>query len=237
MKLSRFKLSFAVSGLFHSILFGVLVAVGARVRPVELPQSEEPPTITLIAAPTSLMVEPVEPPAEIPKPVPAEPPPVKPVEAKIPEVPMPPEVVTPQPAPIESVSPPQNVAPVEMAKSVAVSPALVRGDSSAVKPGLDPTTITAEAGIKAKPNYLKNPEPSYPLLARRRRQEGLVLLTVRVTTQGRAGHVGLKQSSGYTLLDNAAIEAVRGWEFEPARVSGTAIESQIEVPVRFALTE
>ena len=92
-------------------------------------------------------------------------------------------------------------------------------------------------GVKARPNYLRNPEPPYPLLARRRRQEGTVLLSVRVTENGRAALVNLKTSSGYPLLDEAALRAVRDWEFDPARAAGIAVESQIEVPVRFVLKD
>jgi protein TonB len=88
----------------------------------------------------------------------------------------------------------------------------------------------------AQPNYLKNPEPLYPLLARRHNQQGIVLLTVKVTAQGRVSHVELKQSSGFPVLDEAALQAVRYWEFEPARIGSLGVESQIEVPVRFILT-
>jgi periplasmic protein TonB len=89
--------------------------------------------------------------------------------------------------------------------------------------------------VKARPNYLKNPEPIYPLAARRRHQEGLVLLAVIATTRGRAARVEVKQSSRFPLLDETAIQAVRGWEFEPARIGALAVESEIEVPVRFKL--
>ncbi len=90
--------------------------------------------------------------------------------------------------------------------------------------------------MQAQPNYLKNPEPLYPLLARRRNQQGIVLLTVKVSAQGRVSRVELKQSSGFPVLDEAASQAVRRWEFEPARIGSLGVESQIEVPVRFVLT-
>jgi protein TonB len=61
------------------------------------------------------------------------------------------------------------------------------------------------------------------------------LLIVRVTAQGHSTAVTLKQSSGFTLLDEAAIEAVRNWEFQPDRIGPMAVESEIEVPVRFKL--
>ena len=95
----------------------------------------------------------------------------------------------------------------------------------------------AKPGLLAQPLYRKNPEPAYPLAARRRRQEGVVLLVVRVTADGRAAAVTLKQTSAFKLLDDAAAGAVMGWEFEPARTDGRAVESEIEVPVRFRLAK
>jgi protein TonB len=82
---------------------------------------------------------------------------------------------------------------------------------------------------------LKNPEPPYPPTARRRHQEGLVLLRVKVNPHGRALSVEIKNSSGFPLLDEAAQTAVRDWEFQPARLGLLAVESEIEVPVRFKL--
>jgi len=84
---------------------------------------------------------------------------------------------------------------------------------------------------------LKNQEPHYPAAARRRHQEGLVLLTVTVDAQGRVGRAGVKRTSGFPLLDEAALQSVRTWEFDPARLGSQPVESEIEVPVRFKLAD
>lgn len=83
--------------------------------------------------------------------------------------------------------------------------------------------------------YRFAPAPPYPAEALRRKIEGLVLLSVVVDTEGRAQAVALRRSSGSALLDETALRAVRGWRFEPARVSGASIVCQVEVPVRFRL--
>lgn len=62
------------------------------------------------------------------------------------------------------------------------------------------------------------------------------MLAVTVTPQGRPVRVEVKQSSGVAALDEAALQAVCGWEFEPARIGSMGVESEIEVPVRFKLT-
>jgi protein TonB len=63
------------------------------------------------------------------------------------------------------------------------------------------------------------------------------MLAVEVTADGRAGSVRLSQSSGFPVLDAAALQAVRRWTFDPARNLGMAVASQVEVPVRFDLRQ
>ncbi|HEV2693956.1 MAG TPA: energy transducer TonB [Verrucomicrobiae bacterium] len=126
-------------------------------------------------------------------------------------------------------------APIKLAVK-ALPPEHIFGDGGSSEPGPDLTTVTGQPVITARPDYLKNPEPPYPPTARRRHQEGLVLLIVKVDPQGRAVRVEIKSSSGFPLLDTAAQEAVRDWEFQPARVGMIAVASEIEVPVRFQLT-
>jgi protein TonB len=62
-------------------------------------------------------------------------------------------------------------------------------------------------------------------------------LTVTVSPDGRVLHVSLFKSSGYPLLDQAAVDAVRTWTFEPARASGIAVTSEVVVPVRYSLSQ
>jgi protein TonB len=225
-KPSPLQISFGVSILFHAVLFGALGIFGFSTNKPALQQEDNLVTLTLVAAPDepaapSSVVKVVTPavvqPLALEKPVPIEPR----------KQPMPPE---PQPV----VPIPQPVQVVVVAKPVSQTE--FQGDASSPKPGTDAITMQAQPDVQAKPNYLKNPEPVYPELARRRRQEGLVLLAVKITAQGRAERVEIKKSSGFFLLDNAAVEAVRDWEFQPARIGSLSLESEIEVPVRFELT-
>ena len=85
-------------------------------------------------------------------------------------------------------------------------------------------------------NYLFNPKPVYPVEARRRREEGLVILAVQVSQEGFPSRVQIVQSSKFQLLDEAAVQAVSQWRFTPARIGTLAVTSQIEVPIRFRLS-
>ncbi len=82
-----------------------------------------------------------------------------------------------------------------------------------------------------------NSKPPYPTLALRRGWEGLVLLRILVRADGGVGRVEVIESSGHALLDRAAMECVLTWEYEPARRGALAVEHELDVPVRFELTE
>ncbi|MBE7446342.1 MAG: energy transducer TonB [Planctomycetia bacterium] len=69
------------------------------------------------------------------------------------------------------------------------------------------------------------------------RQEGLVMLTVVIDRKGMPVKVEVEQSSGYQLLDKAALEAVRRWRFQPERIGNIPTESRVTIPVRFRLEE
>ena len=85
------------------------------------------------------------------------------------------------------------------------------------------------------PRYKENMPPVYPRQARRRGYEGIVLLSVMVLDNGTVGEVRIKESSGYSCLDSAALKTVKKWTFEPATRLGTAIPMWVDVPVRFTL--
>jgi periplasmic protein TonB len=90
----------------------------------------------------------------------------------------------------------------------------------------------------AQPHYGVNPKPVYPLLARRMGAQGEVLLRVRVRQDGSVAAVEIVHSSGFALLDEAATRTVRdNWRFIPARLDGVAIESWVEIPIKFVLAE
>ena len=87
------------------------------------------------------------------------------------------------------------------------------------------------------PDYLRNPPPVYPHLARQRGYEGTVVLEAYILTSGRCGQVEVLHSSGHTILDEAARQAVRQWIFKPARQWQRPVLFVVEIPITFRLTE
>ncbi len=104
-----------------------------------------------------------------------------------------------------------------------------------VKTILPPSQGTVRT--KSQPGYFRNQPPKYPQLAKQMHQEGLVMLMVAVDRKGMPVKVEVEQSSGYQLLDQASLEAVRHWRFQPERIGDIPIESKVTIPIRFCLEE
>ncbi len=83
---------------------------------------------------------------------------------------------------------------------------------------------------------LANPGPEYPRSARRRGDEGTVVLRVTVSAAGLPQQIQIRSSSGFQTLDQAAIDAVEGWRFIAARRGDVAVPATIDVPIAFRLT-
>ena len=157
------------------------------------------------------------------RPTPSTPRPLKPVVRSVQELraSQEPILTTPleaPPSPTAVVVPEQRPAPAQEAPRPSPAPVAA--------PVTPPRSDAA---------YLNNPRPAYPLAARRRGDQGTVLIRVVVTADGLAANVNVEKTSGHPSLDEAALTAVKSWRFVPARQGGQAIESPYVVPVVFKL--
>jgi TonB family protein len=89
--------------------------------------------------------------------------------------------------------------------------------------------------VIAYPLYRENAPPSYPEIARVHGYEGIVLVSAEILPDGRVGNMKIRKSSGYAILDQSAIEAVKPWKFEPAKKSGNPFTVWVELPIKFIL--
>jgi TonB family protein len=95
----------------------------------------------------------------------------------------------------------------------------------------------AQAEKKAVPWTAFCPPPDYPPLALQRRWQGVSRIWASVSAQGRVLQVRIETSSGYAVLDRAALQAVRNWRFKPAKVEGKSVAGTIVLPIRFQIPE
>jgi len=88
-------------------------------------------------------------------------------------------------------------------------------------------------GVSA-PKALYQPDPEYSEEARKAKYQGTVLLWVIVGPDGKAHEVRVQRSLGMGL-DEKAMEAVKLWKFEPAKLNGSPVAVQVNVEVNFHL--
>src|SRR3989344_591387 len=91
--------------------------------------------------------------------------------------------------------------------------------------------------LSRKPSFREPPrQPHHPSQARRRNQQGVVLVAVRLDERGQQRSLNVLRSSGVDSLDRAALEAVAKWRFRPETSGGQAVPSRVQIPIQFALT-
>lgn len=120
-------------------------------------------------------------------------------------------------------------------------------DTGFVAPTTQPTPIPAIAPANAQApkgeplrvggnvmesKLIRRVEPIYPELARRARVEFTVMLEVTVNEQGDVWNV--KVLHGHPLLDQAAIDAVKQWQYSPTYLNGQAVPVVATVTVSFS---
>ncbi len=89
-------------------------------------------------------------------------------------------------------------------------------------------------GTIREPKKLRNVPPVYPAGALQSRVQGTVILECLIGTDGRIARV--KVLKGVPLLDEAATEAVRQWQYEPTLVNGVPVSVILTVTVSFKLS-
>jgi protein TonB len=99
--------------------------------------------------------------------------------------------------------------------------------------GKPEATPVMAVGDVRPPRLVRRIEPAYPELARQVRREGTVILEATTDIYGRVAAVRILRS--IALLDDAALDAVRQWVYEPLLVNGRPRPVTFTVTVRFVL--
>lgn len=166
-----------------------------------------------------------------------------------PSAPLPVQATAAPAARAQRAAPRLAVPPAQMAVPVQASPAVVADAAPATALLPAPATQAAAPDTTArdtklpvappvqagKPDYAYSPQPDYPMLLREQGVGGVVWLRVWVDSDGQPGEIKLAKGSGYRLLDDAAMRAVRQWRFVPARQGAQSLASWVEFPIRFTL--
>lgn len=252
-------------GVEVAVAFGLPNATPAQDRPPpetlpipELmpppePVAEEPPP------PEEQVVEQTPEPPPEPEPevvmLEEEPPPPEPPHIQ-PEPPKPEPPPPPKPKPKVAQKPPKPVQQAAVQPTAPVQAPLGMPDApkgpepSVAPPSPEPATglstpgaahgaaAPAEGGplVLLDPAYREPPSPpTYPPRSILLGQQGQVVVRAAIDPKGTPEEVVVWASSGYPLLDKAAVDAVKRWRFVPARRGGGTVAAWVQVPVNFKL--
>jgi TonB family protein len=100
-------------------------------------------------------------------------------------------------------------------------------DAQAAQP-----VVAGENGVSV-PKKTKNILPVYPPEAQARGQRGIVIVELTIDTQGKVSSAQVIRS--IPPFDEAALTAVRQWEYEVTRVGGRPVSVKLTVPITFAI--
>lgn len=172
----------------------------------------------------------------------------QPVAKPLPVPPRPQPVAAPAPTPQPQPSPSKVNTPTEVAQAAPVAPVSAPtaptppAPRAEVPPAPAPpspapvVTAPSKTDVSIPASYsASNQKPIYPNMSKRLGEQGTVVLRVLVKADGSAGEVEVKSSSNYSRLDQAAIDAVKTWRFNPAKIDGKAIDEWYQVPIPFKL--
>jgi serine/threonine-protein kinase len=126
----------------------------------------------------------------------------------------------------------------EPAKTEPAKPEPAKPEPAKTEPvKLEPTKTepAPKAGETRPLRVLKRVDPVYPELARQFRREGEVTVEVRVGTTGRIERAVVVKGS--PMLDEAALNAVRKWTFEPALANGVPVSTTATYSFQFSLAQ
>lgn len=195
--------------------------IQARLAKIEPARADLMPSTS-----TEILLVEETPPPRLPEPTPI----------PTPEPTPPPPEPTPEPTPEEIVTAkesPEVAQPTPEPTPIA-TPAPTPKPTPKPEPRVQKPKPAAAINVP-KPVVIQNTPPSYPEIARRNGWEGRVLVRVEVSAEGRPISTSIAKSSGYGVLDQSALRAVKSWLFQPRTVAGIPTAGSVEVPVNFAL--
>jgi len=154
-----------------------------------------------------------------PAPPPPPPSPKQPVPKSQIAVPVPPlQIAAPAQTVVTVPEPPQE--PVEVVVATPPAPPA---------PPAPPSVVTAsDLGTR----MVSGEAPRYPVESRRKHEQGTVVLSLTLGTDGAVSSISIARSSGFSRLDDAALRAVRKWRWSPTFRGGQAVmvKGQVEIP-------
>lgn len=110
-------------------------------------------------------------------------------------------------------------------------------DSEMQFPGAPGRAGAGEPVAASSLNATRRLPPRYPSDARMRRQEGFVKLAFTVTKNGGVTDVEVVEAQPEGVFERAAVQALKGWRFEPVKRDGEATTVRAVQTLNFSLDQ
>lgn len=110
--------------------------------------------------------------------------------------------------------------------------------AQSVPPPSEGPAPEAAGPVRMTMAYVVGPQApcAYPPDARKRRMEGVTTLRATITAEGAATGISVIQSSGWPMLDDAAVQCFGTWHFAPATRNGVPMTFAMKYSVQWKLS-
>jgi periplasmic protein TonB len=255
----RGRISALISIIVHAVLLAALAVTSIQIAsedrqllPLVIREPAPPPPPpgpggTGPPAPLAHVVAPVEPRAFVNQPKPIEAP--QPVERpKIAARPKPKQdISTRQPTPAPAQPPTSEIVSAPAAPGGDAGSGVAGGVIGGVAGGKVGGKVGGRLGgtgddvwsidqVAVPPKVVDAVRPQYPVMARARGQEGVVVVQAIIDRHGAVEPGALQVIQSLPPFDDAAVAAFRQWKFQPGRNdSGEVVRVLVQQPIRFQL--
>jgi len=171
------------------------------------------------------------------------------IETKSPEKPTPQELASKPQVPPPVLKEKPVAKPVQVAPPIKKQPTTEK--TNIQKSAADPSSREEPSGssqnresvssegantsARAVPKLVKSPKPRYPSESIRLKQEGRVIVNIEVLENGSVGQASIAQSSGFSALDQSALDAVKNWQYTNGSGSGQFVQQWVRASIVFEL--
>ncbi|MFB9124864.1 energy transducer TonB [Paraburkholderia dipogonis] len=225
---SRVLTATAVVAAIHVALLAVVMTL--RHDPVQ------PVLESRVMTAQLLPPAPVAAPVAIQSIAPPPPTPTPPVRTKPKVQPKPTPTPKPAPTPLPVAAAPSPT-PVAAPDPTPPAPAAPVAPPAPAAPAIGRQTMEISAPKDMSHLSCNVGQPDYPPLSRRRGETGTVIVSLVVSVTGKIENVALKKSSGFSRLDDAALDAVRSSACKPYLENGQPVRVPTNQPFVFNLND
>ena len=141
---------------------------------------------------------------------------------------------------VNLVNPSAHQSSQDQYKSISKPSAITSTENLNSRQSELPSISPSGGGVGRSPSLiprqvLHNPKPNYPLLSRKLKEQGLVMIKLCVNQSGFVDEASVSKSSGFQGLDKSALTTLSQWRFLPDSSNLNYSSQCFQAPIYFSL--